>query len=343
MKVTFLLPLHGNLFPGGAEQQASQTALELTKLGVDVEYLTPLSQRIGDIVHAFGSYAEFRHVQNKCRAEGVPFVVSTIFYRPDSFSSQMGYKLSCSINRHENRFRKKLLQKSDFLLPNTQPELLQVTRLHNVSPDKCAVIPNGAEACFADATPDLFRKTTGIEGRFILNVGRIEGRKNQVRLAEAARKCGYPLVIIGKVTAPEMYQQLQAMGQDSVRHFEAIDHNDPLLASAYAACEVFALPSRLETPGIAALEASLTGAKVVITPVGGTREYFLDQAFYPNVYNIDSIATALQKAWEKPRDTILRDRVLAEYSWAAVAQKTLHIYKRLMKSQKEENPINFEV
>lgn len=334
MKATFLLPLHGNLFPGGAEQQATQTALELTKLGVEVEYLTPLSTQVGDIVHAFGSYAEFRHVQNKCRAEGVPFVVSTIFYRPDSFSAQLGYKLSCSINRHENRFRKKLLQKSDFLLPNTQPELLQVTRLHSVSPEKCAVIPNGAEARFADATPDLFRQTTGIEGRFVLNVGRIEGRKNQVRLAEAARKCGYPLVIIGKVTAPEMYQQLQAMGKEQVRHFDALDHNDPLLASAYAACEVFALPSRLETPGIAALEASLTGAKVVITPVGGTREYFLDHAFYPDVYQVDSIASALQTAWEKPRDAALKERVLAEYSWAAVARKTLAVYQKLLDTKK---------
>jgi len=43
-----------------------------------------------------------------------------------------------------------------------------------------------------------------------------------------------------------------------------------MLASAYAACDVFVLPSMFETPGIAALEAGLAGAKIVITKYGGT-------------------------------------------------------------------------
>ena len=38
--------------------------------------------------------------------------------------------------------------------------------------------------------------------------------------------------------------------------------------SAYRACEVFVLPSLLETPGLAALEAAAQGARVVITEVG---------------------------------------------------------------------------
>ena len=38
-----------------------------------------------------------------------------------------------------------------------------------------------------------------------------------------------------------------------------LDHHDPLLASAYAAARVFALPSWFETPGLAALEAALAG------------------------------------------------------------------------------------
>ena len=53
-----------------------------------------------------------------------------------------------------------------------------------------------------------------------------------------------------------------------------LEHDDPLLASAYAAARVFALPSWFETPGLAALEAALAGCAVVITPFGSTREYF---------------------------------------------------------------------
>ena len=39
-----------------------------------------------------------------------------------------------------------------------------------------------------------------------------------------------------------------------------MEHRDPLLALAYSACSVFALPSTLETPGLAALEAAAAGA-----------------------------------------------------------------------------------
>ncbi len=59
-----------------------------------------------------------------------------------------------------------------------------------------------------------------------------------------------------------------------------LDHHDPLLASAYAAARVFALPSWFETPGLAALEAALAGCAVVITPYGSTREYFGDLVEY---------------------------------------------------------------
>ena len=55
-----------------------------------------------------------------------------------------------------------------------------------------------------------------------------------------------------------------------------LDHDDPLLASVYAAARVFALPSWFETPGLAAARRlRLAGVRpVAITPYGSTREYF---------------------------------------------------------------------
>ena len=50
-------------------------------------------------------------------------------------------------------------------------------------------------------------------------------------------------------------------GGEAVRWLGASDHDDPLLASAYAAARVFALPSWFETPGLAALEAALAGRR----------------------------------------------------------------------------------
>ena len=76
-----------------------------------------------------------------------------------------------------------------------------------------------------------------------------------------------------------------------------------LLASAYAACDVFVLPSQFETPGIAALEAGLAGAKIVITPVGGTkRSYFGNNAIYVEPTSTENIAEGILAALKNKKD-----------------------------------------
>jgi len=111
-----------------------------------------------------------------------------------------------------------------------------------------------------------------------------------------------------------------------------LQHDSPLLASAYAACDVFVLPSMFETPGIAALEAGLAGARVVITPAGGTREYFGVLADYVNPSSVDSIRGGIVKALEAKRDDGLRDHIRREYTWQRIAEKTAEVYRSLPSS-----------
>jgi glycosyltransferase involved in cell wall biosynthesis len=105
-----------------------------------------------------------------------------------------------------------------------------------------------------------------------------------------------------------------------------------LLASAYAACDVFVLPSLFETPGIAALEAGLAGAKVVITSQGGTREYFGGLAEYINPYSVKSIRDGIQIALIKQNDKQLRDKIRKEYLWSDVAKHLLSVYQIVVSS-----------
>src|SRR6185437_7691066 len=89
----------------------------------------------------------------------------------------------------------------------------------------------------------------------------------------------------------------------------AVDHDDPLLASAYAAARVFALPSWFETPGLAALEAALAGCAVVVTPNGCTREYFGPRVEYARPDRPAAIRAALARAWEHGPDPDLAAHV----------------------------------
>ena len=129
---------------------------------------------------------------------------------------------------------------------------------------RSSVVPNGVEARFARADPRPSARSTGPAISSSTSAGSSRGRTSS-GLVEAVRPAGLPLVVIGDaLPGHEGYAaDCQRAGAGFVPWLRRVDHDDPLLASAYAAARVFALPSWFETPGLAALEAALAGTAVV--------------------------------------------------------------------------------
>jgi len=190
------------------------------------------------------------------------------------------------------------VQLGEAVTPNTTEEGKLFIDAFGVSEKKLIVVPNGVEERFAHAAPGLFEREYGIKN-FILSVGHIgPERKNILRLMEALERIDHPAAIIGCIeNTPSGRACLErARRNPRLLIVDAIPHDSMLLASAYAACDVFVLPSQFETPGIAALEAGLAGAKIVITPVGGTKEYFGIDALYVEPTSTKNIAEGIQRA-----------------------------------------------
>mgnify|MGYP005840158481 CR=1 FL=1 len=334
MHITFLTRFDGGLYYGGAEVQTEETARYLRALGMRVDFLTPLSREVGDIVHGFGAYPYFDSVAKYCRSRCKPFILSTIFYKDtSSLRLRLRYQIYKLFPRSMPRFRslRRLFRHVRMFLPNTHAEAIQLQQIFRISDHRIEVVPNGVEARFAQADPDWFRRETGIREPFVLCVGRIEPRKNQHRLIQALSGTKIPLVLIGNPLSNDYLALCRELADDRVYFLPAVPHDSPLLAGAYAACRVFALPSLLETPGIAALEAGVAGARVVVTPYGGAREYFGDYALYPEPRSVQSIRQAVLQAWETPHaPDILKQHLLTHYSWETVAQKTLQVYQRVL-------------
>jgi glycosyltransferase involved in cell wall biosynthesis len=197
---------------------------------------------------------------------------------------------------------------------------------------KVTVIPNGVEERFASSYPELFRRTYGL-GDFILYVGHIGyERKNVLTLIQALGGIDHPSVLIGPVLRNRYGEAClrEAEKHRQILIIDGLNHGSDLLASAYAACDVFALPSQFETPGIAAMEASLAGAKVVITPRGGTREYFKDLVTYVDPRSVDSIREGIVNALRASPDASLKEHVLTNYTWRSIARKTSSAYKSVL-------------
>ena len=275
------------------------------------------------------------------RSRGVPVVLSPIcWYEPRALwtleptkARKLGALGIWSLRRVAPgmpSWRRKLLQLADRILPNSDSEADQLSRLFGIDLKRFSVVPNGVLPEFGWASPQVFREHVG-EFEFVLFVGRVEPRKNPLGVIRAARSLGLPLVVVGE--APPRFEDYERLcrreGGDRVIWLDARDHHDPLLISAYAAARVFALCSWFETPGLAALEAALAGAAVVVTPHGSTRSYFGDHAVYARPNRPEEITSAISKAWREGASPGLAGHVASNYLWDHVAKKTAEAYDQV--------------
>ena len=101
------------------------------------------------------------------------------------------------------------------------------------------------------------------------------------------------------------------------------------MRSAYAACKVFVLPTWFETPGLAAMEAALAGANLVVTREGSTREYFKEFAEYVNPASVPDIRDKILRALGKTKRPDLARLVRERYVWEKAAQDHIRLYQTL--------------
>ena len=196
------------------------------------------------------------------------------------------------------------------------------------------VVYNGVSEEYAvPVSQSTYLQKILFSGRYILNIANIEPRKNQLRLAEAAKQLQLPLVCIGNVRD---YAYLEAcrLTLPEFHYLGNFGHDDPVLRAAMQHAEVFALPSMYETPGLAALEAAVAGCKIVITSEGATQEYFDSLANYVDPQSVESIATGIESAFiARDRNIELRSHILSKYAWNRAGDTLVQHYAEIIEQE----------
>ena len=333
--------------PGGGEVQMLSTAESLAQIGARARLWRrdnnePLEC---DCLHLFGSLPEFVPLVKRARAAGIRVLLSPIAWFDAAAYWRGGDTIvggSLALGRYMLRaafprmssWRRRLYHDVNMLLPNSVAEAQQLMRLFKVPARRIHVVPNGANPRFAAADPELFVKEYNCRD-FVLCIGRIEPRKNQLGLIRALKGTAMPLVIIGApVPGHEpYYDECRRQAGANVRFIGRIGHDDPLLASAYGACRCLALASWFETPGLVAIEAAMSGVPLVLPKNGSAYEYFGDQAIYVRPDKTSEIRAAVQIAFDARRDERLAQHVIAQFTWRRVAEETLRAYRRTIREK----------
>ncbi len=304
---------------GGGEVQLLKYHKYISEYGLDIDLFDQWKTQINkyDLLHFFSCMAGSEHFLCFAKSLGVSIFISPNLWIKEETKNNYPYE---SIQSQLNM--------ADGVVCNSEAECKLLSRVFKVSIEKFICVYNGVEDIFFESIdPNLFRDRYQIKSPFVLNVANIEPRKNQLNLVRAIKKFpNHKLVIMGGIRDHEYANKVISEGGSQLILLERQEHGSEIQRSAYAACDLFALPSLLETPGLAALEAGACGAPVLVTQEGCALEYFGRFATYVNPGSIESIENAISHAFSQSSSE-LRALIKGRFRWRDVLKPLIKSYE----------------
>lgn len=196
-----------------------------------------------------------------------------------------------------------------------------VIELFGVTADRVVVTPNGVDPAFRPST-DVPSDTVS-QGLYVLSVGAIQRRKNQLAALAAADEVGLPLVVVGPEKDPLLAAELRSRGA-RLEGYVVTER----LAELYRGAACLVQASRYEGFGLPVVEAMASGTPVVAVPDTALREVAGQAAIFAEEQDLaDGIRKALA---ERERLAAAGLKRAKEFSWRAAAEKTLAVYRQIL-------------
>lgn len=361
---------------GGDRVQIENTAKELQKLGVDLEIKPGFGVDYSkyDVVHLFQldwtpeTYLYAREVKDANK----PLVLSPIHHSLEEvkkfddefvfdfrrlskilfkdqfkrdtlkniyrsfFNLKKVYPTFVSIVLGLKEMQKMTLGAADYVLVQTALEAEDLKKTYDVD-IKWKIVPNGVGEQFINFDRSAQSKNLVGSNDYILCIGRIEARKNQLNVIEAVdlfrkkHNKDVDLVFVGrksKLKHPEYIYRFEKKVNENkwVNYIGEFPYEE--MPYVYKHAKVCVSASWFETTGLSSIEALFCGTNSVAAG-DRAREFLGDHVSYCVPDDVSSISKAISKEYFSPRPEII-DLVLKAYTWENAAKKTLEVYKKVL-------------
>jgi len=341
--------------PGGDTVVMMRIAECLQQRGIHVRVDVDRVEKLTDYdivhLHNFATPEDTESLARRCVEAGVPYIVTTMYEDKPLFFNQMVEQANAffryiEAGQPQERFE-------EFMVP-----------VKSISPAPCfdntwtanhaaALVASGMReqetlerdypGCPFVTTyrlgSDIVNTTTKSSGvrkltgnrDFVLCVGRLEARKNQLMLLKALEDTDIPIVFAtsGFTYQPQYAQacQLFKRRQGQTIFLQALPPED--LNALFAEARVHALPSWYELPGIVSQEAAKLDANIVVTDYGTPRDYLGDEAFYCAPDDPESVRNSVVDAFNSPLRPGLASKV-SDCTWENAATRVYEIYQTIL-------------
>jgi starch synthase len=310
-----------------------------------------------DLVHCHTWYTHLAGILTRL-AYGIPLVITVHSLEPlrPWKREQLGggYDVSTWVERTA-------LQMADAVVAVSRETREDVLRLFEVAPERIHVIHNGIDAdeyARTDATDAM--KGLGVDPSlpYVLFVGRVTRQKGIVHLVRAIRHLDPGIGVVlaaGQPDTPAIAAEMeagvataQAERPNVVWIPRMLDR--PSVVQLYSHAAIFCCPSVYEPFGIINLEAMAAERPVVASAVGGIPEVVVDGetgVLVPVDLRSDEpmtpadpdrfardLASAINRLMADPATRAAmgaagRRRAVEHFSWAAIAERTVTMYRSL--------------
>jgi alpha-maltose-1-phosphate synthase len=316
-----------------------------------------------DLVHSHTWYANFGGYLSQVLYE-LPHVMTCHSLEPlrpwKAEQLGAGYRLSSWVERTA-------IEHADAVIAVSRAMREDVLRVYPaVEPSRVRVVHNGIdpEEFFPDPrTEDMERLGVGPDVPIVLFVGRLTRQKGISYLLEAAKSFDPDAQVVfcaGAPDTPEIEREMRTGVAELAEQRKGIFWfaemlPRPALVQFMAHASVFVCPSIYEPFGMINVEAMSCGAPVVASAVGGIPEIVVDGKtgflvpFEPSgdAFGTPADPPAFAAAIADRVNELLaapalarefgaagRERALAEFTWKAVAQKTVEVYSETLAARR---------
>ncbi len=239
---------------------------------------------------------------------GIPSVVTIhdlIFLRHPEFY----HRADVEICRRKFEYAAKVANRVIAISQRTAADLQE---FYGIPENKIRIVYQGCSPIFSQPTPqETINRYRNRFGRYIIGVGTIESRKNQLLTVRALAllPSDVNLVLIGRRTAyaKSIDEEINRLGlQNRVTMLTGLSMTD--IRALYAASEIAAYPSFYEGFGIPMLEAIASGVPVVAATGSCLEEAGGPGAIYVSPTDVKAFADAANSLLSNP---LLREEMVA--------------------------------
>lgn len=300
------------------------------------------------LVHQHSIWLAVSRVTNCLRSKfGLPTVIASHGTLEDFVLKRSKWKKKIALIAYEM----KNLKNASCLQATAEQEAISFRRFGLKNP--IAIIPNGISENWLQCDGDMqkFRKRFSIprERRLLLFLSRIHPKKGLPMLFEAMAQLSnrlddWLLVVAGPDESGHQHvleQQREKLGLSSRVIFVGPLHGAEK-REAFAAADVFVLPTHSENFGIVIAEALGAGVPVITTKGAPWEDLQTHRCGWWVDASADAVRKALLEATQRPKEELVtmgqKGRILVseKYTWPIVAEKSVHLYKWLL--GKESRP-----